>query len=305
MYPLYPAVTCFPLGEILVTASALAVLTKFEIAHGLKRHAKGDWGDLSQPQRNKNDRALKHDRRIASTYLTKTRKRFDIITEADRSQTIIQLHPDTEPAMRPASRDAQASAVRASSARVSHRKLPASNRWTATESEVEQLDLFKLNPLPAPPRRRKPSPQEWKVVSLRECPAPESMIQMDRPQKAEAYWRLHIASAPDFNADVECVAVLFLNTKLRIKGHYVVSKGVLNEALVQPREVFRLAIMAAAYGIVLMHNHPSGEPEPSDADRAFTRRVSDAGHILRIELCDHVIVGHDRYFSFRESGLLK
>lgn len=169
---------------------------------------------------------------------------------------------------------------------------------------MEQLELFKLYSLPPTPRRRKSKPQEWKVVSLRECPAPESMIQMDEPEKAVAYWRQHIATASNFNADVECVVVLLLNTKLRIKGHYVVSMGTLNEAMAQPREIFRIAIMAAAHTIVLMHNHPSGETDPSDADRAITRRVREAGQLLRIELCDHVIVGHQRYFSFRESGLL-
>lgn len=145
MYPLRPAVTHFPLGEINVTASAIAALTKFEIAHGLKRHAKGDWGDLSQPQRNKNDRALKRALRLASTYLTKTRKRFQIITEADRSQTTIQLVNESELASRPTSRDAQASAVRVSSARVSQPETARVNGWTATESEVEQLELFKLD----------------------------------------------------------------------------------------------------------------------------------------------------------------
>lgn len=144
MHPLRPAVTRFSLGEINVIARALTVLSKFEIAHGLKRHAKGDWGDLPSIQRKMNDRALLHDRRIVSAYLTKTRQRFQIITEADRSQTTIQLVNESELAKPPTSRDAQASAVRVSSARVSPRKLPAINRWTATESEVEQLE-FKLD----------------------------------------------------------------------------------------------------------------------------------------------------------------
>jgi DNA repair protein RadC len=169
---------------------------------------------------------------------------------------------------------------------------------------VEQLELFKDNH-PPELRRRKSKPKEWKVVSLRECPAPESMIKMDRPPKAVKYWQQHIATTPEFNSDVEYVVVLVLNTKLRIKGHYIVSQGALNEAMAQPREVFRIAVMAAAYAIVLMHNHPSGESDPSDADRAITRRLSEAAEILRIELCDHIIVGHQRYFSFRESGLMK
>jgi len=169
---------------------------------------------------------------------------------------------------------------------------------------VEQLELFKPND-PPKARRRKSEPKEWKVVSLRECPAPESMIKMDGPTKALKYWQQHVATTPEFNPDVEYVAVLILNTKLRIKGHYLVSQGALNEAMAQPREVFRIAIMAADFAIVLMHNHPSGESDPSPADHAVTRRMSDAGELLRIELCDHIIVGHQRYFSFKETGLLK
>lgn len=169
---------------------------------------------------------------------------------------------------------------------------------------MEQLELFKPNH-PPEPRRRKSKPKEWKVVSLRECPAPESMIQMNGPPNALKYWQQHIATTPDFNPDVECVAVLVLNTKLRIKGHYLVSQGALNEAMAQPREVFRIAVMASAYAIVLMHNHPSGETDPSDADRRITRRLNDAADVLSIELCDHIIVGHQRYFSFKEAGLLR
>ena len=170
---------------------------------------------------------------------------------------------------------------------------------------MEQLELFKPNLWkPFTQRRRKPEPQEWKVISLRECPSPESLMTMDGPAKAVEYWHQHIATAAGFNADVECVAVLVLNTRLRIKGHYLVSAGSLNEAMAHPREVFRVAIMAAAYAIVLMHNHPSGDSNPSDADRSLTRRVREAGQLLRIELCDHIIVGHQRRFSFKESGII-
>jgi len=136
---------------------------------------------------------------------------------------------------------------------VSPKKQPASNRWTAKESEVEQLELFKSNN-PPDRRRRKSEPKEWKVVSLRECPAPEAMIKMDCPAQAVQYWKQHICTAPEFNADVECVVVLVLNVRLRIKGHYIVSTGTLCEAMAEAREVFRIAIMAAAHGIVLLHN---------------------------------------------------
>lgn len=155
-----------------------------------------------------------------------------------------------------------------------------------------------------PQQRRRREPQEWKVVSLRECPSPESMTQIGNPQDAVDYWNQHIACAVQFNPDCECVAVLILNTRMRIQGHHIVSVGSLNEALAYPREVFRIAIMACAHSIVLMHNHPSGETIPSDSDCRLTRHIRESGEILRIQLQDHIIVGHNRYFSFKESGLL-
>lgn len=74
--------------------------------------------------------------------------------------------------------------------------------------------------------------------------------------------------------------------------------------MAQPRQIFRIAVLAAACTILLMHNHFSGELDPSDADRAVTRRICEAGEILRIELFDHVIIGQNHHFSFKESGLL-
>jgi DNA repair protein RadC len=76
-----------------------------------------------------------------------------------------------------------------------------------------------------------------------------------------------------------------------------------------PREIYRATILAGAYAHVLMHNHPSGDPTPSDADRRLTRKIQEAGQIVEISLLDHVIVGASEpgctpYFSFREAGLL-
>ncbi len=165
---------------------------------------------------------------------------------------------------------------------------------------MDQPDLFPEEKK----SKRSHGPKEWKLISLRECPSPEAMLCISQPSDAAKYWQHHIAGSPQFNPDCECVAVLLLNTRLRVKGHHIVSVGTLNEAMAHPREVFRIAVMGAASSIVLMHNHPSGEADPSAADRTFTRRVREAGEILRIELHDHVIVGHQRYFSFREAGLI-
>jgi DNA repair protein RadC len=145
---------------------------------------------------------------------------------------------------------------------------------------------------------------EWKIVSLRET-APE-LPPCEKPGAAVDYWQQHIASGPSFNPDVECFVALMLNTKHRVRGHYIVSVGSLNETLAYPREVFRTAVIGAAYAIVLMHNHPSGDPSPSEADHRATRRFVEAGELLRIALKDHIIIGEcpTPYFSFREHGLL-
>src|SRR5688572_13390713 len=94
-------------------------------------------------------------------------------------------------------------------------------------------------------RRRQLEPQEWHVTSLRECPVPESLIQIKCPDDAMKYWKLHIASAPSFHGDCEQAVVLILNTPLRIRGHHLVSIGSINETIANPREIFRLAVMAS------------------------------------------------------------
>jgi DNA repair protein RadC len=163
---------------------------------------------------------------------------------------------------------------------------------------MEQLELFNWKK----PRPKK-HPQEWKLVSVRECPLPEDLRHCDEPQKAAVYWRLHVEAHPFFDPHRECFVVIILNTKLRARGHHFVAVGTLNECLAHPRDVFRVAIVSAAYAIVLMHNHPSGEPEPSGADITITRRLNDAGAILGIQVIDHVIVGHQRHCSLKEMGL--
>jgi DNA repair protein RadC len=161
-------------------------------------------------------------------------------------------------------------------------------------SELEMKDAPPL----APARMAK----EYKVVALRECPLPESMAMCDTPDKAAEYWRLHIATNPYFDAERECFAALMLNTRRRVKGHQLLTMGTLDTILVHPREVFRGAIIAAAAALVVMHNHPSGEPTPSEADIKVTRDLIRAGQLLKIELLDHVIVGNGSHSSLRALG---
>lgn len=146
------------------------------------------------------------------------------------------------------------------------------------------------------------SPYEYKVTALRECPTPESLQHCDTPEKAADYWRMHVATNPYFNSEVECFAVLLLNVRRRVKGHQIVSTGTMESLLVHPREVFRLAIMASAAALVLAHNHPSGEPTPSAADIKVTRDLIRAGQLLKIEVLDHVIIGKADHCSLRGLG---
>ena len=134
------------------------------------------------------------------------------------------------------------------------------------------------------------NPYEYKVTPLRECPTPEELQQCETPDKAADYWRLHIATQPHFNPDCECLAILLLNTRKRVKGHQLVSIGTLDTLLVSATAVFRLAVMTSAAAIIAVHNHPSGESTPSDADIKVTRDLIRAGQLLKIELLDHVIL---------------
>jgi DNA repair protein RadC len=146
------------------------------------------------------------------------------------------------------------------------------------------------------------TPHEFKVTALRECPTPDALQQCDTPDKAADYWRMHIATHPYFNPDCECLAVLLLNTRRRVKGHHIVSIGTMDTILVHPREVFRVAIITAAHAVIVMHNHPSGESTPSDADVKVTRDLIRAGQLLKLEVLDHVIVGNGNHSSLRELG---
>ncbi len=99
--------------------------------------------------------------------------------------------------------------------------------------------------------------------------------------------------------------VLLLDTKNKVLGMEEISIGSLNTSLVHPREVFRPAIRKACASVILIHNHPSGDPTPSSEDIAVTRRLYEAGRLLGIEVLDHVVIGDGRFVSFREKGLLK
>ena len=139
---------------------------------------------------------------------------------------------------------------------------------------------------------------------VREDPEP---IKCDSADNVVEYMR----GAFDEYPEQESFWVILLNTKNVPKGRHLITLGVANACMAMPREVFRAAILGSATAIVCVHNHPSGDPAPSQADMNTTRQLREAAKILGIILQDHVIIGnkiadpmaHGRY-SFREAGLI-
>jgi len=129
--------------------------------------------------------------------------------------------------------------------------------------------------------------------------APSARIQLRAPRDAAAYLLPPFGSRP-----VEQFGVVLLDTRHRVLRTTVLAVGSLNSTAVQPREVFREAAVGGAAAIVLFHNHPSGDPNPSPEDMELTRRLAAAGVVMGIEVVDHVILGDVRYWSFKEQGQL-
>ena len=109
---------------------------------------------------------------------------------------------------------------------------------------MEESELFQV---PGRNFRRPRSPKEYKVVALRDCPNPDGLHLCDSPAQAVEYWRRHIATMPNYDPEKEWFIALLLTTRRRVKGHHVVSVGILDQVLVHPREVFRAAIISAAH----------------------------------------------------------
>lgn len=119
---------------------------------------------------------------------------------------------------------------------------------------------------------------------------PEDVAELFRP-------RLRDLAVEEFH-------LLALDSQSRVLRQLLVTRGILNSSLVHPREVFRSAIAEAAAGVIVVHNHPSGDPTPSAEDRTVTRQLVAAGQLLDLPLYDHVIIAGDRFLSFASAGLL-
>ncbi len=150
--------------------------------------------------------------------------------------------------------------------------------------------------------------------TMREDGIPVYRVCLVRESRANCYQR-QIRSSVDasmilhtYLADVdrEHFVVLLLDQKNKVLGIHTVSIGSLTASVVHPRETFKIAILANCAHIVLGHNHPSGDPQPSREDRTLTARLVEAGKLLGISVRDHIVIGDGtgKYFSFADEGLL-
>jgi DNA repair protein RadC len=146
---------------------------------------------------------------------------------------------------------------------------------------------------------------EYQLVAVRECRSPEQMLEAADPENIVAYWRTHIIRHPAYNAEVENLFVVLVGPTIRVKGHVFISACMPEFILSTPGNVIRPAIIGAAQGFIMIHNHPSGYSIPSKADVNLTGKVYRVSEVLEIPLIDHVIIGAGpNYTSFRRNGLL-
>ena len=129
-------------------------------------------------------------------------------------------------------------------------------------------------------------------------------------QKLDSPELVHELLAAEMRAlHKESLRVILLDTRYHHIATEQVSLGSVNESIAHPRDVFRPAVVASAYAVIVVHNHPSGDPSPSQSDHSLTRRLVEAAELLQIKLLDHVIIGapaegRQPYFSFKEAGVL-
>lgn len=139
------------------------------------------------------------------------------------------------------------------------------------------------------------TPTYWTTRLVRETPPnpiPEGMDKLRGPDSVAALHRTLYGDSPQ-----EVMVAYLLDSQHRVRGIHTVSTGIVDAALVHPREVYRAAILANASAIIIAHHHPSGDPNPSPEDRAVSRQLADAGKTLGIRFLDHVVVGEEDWRS--------
>lgn len=148
--------------------------------------------------------------------------------------------------------------------------------------------------------------KEYKLVCLKETSVSKEVC--DTPDKFVSFFHETTKNNPYYDPECkETFFAFFLNTRKFVTGFQLISMGTLNTILVHPRDVFRAAIVANSAAIIIAHNHPSGDPTPSEADVKVTRDLIRAGQLLKIDVLDHIVIGkkteqNKGYTSLRELG---
>jgi DNA repair protein RadC len=150
---------------------------------------------------------------------------------------------------------------------------------------------------------------EFKVQRLQELPSEADKL-LDTPERVVNYLQVQLPRCLRYSNDTENFGIVCVNTRRRTIGFEIMSNGTLDTILVHARQVFRSAILMNAAGVLLFHNHPSGDPSPSEADIKVTRDIVRAGQLLKIDVLDHLILGQatperaKSWTSLRELGFL-
>ena len=103
---------------------------------------------------------------------------------------------------------------------------------------------------------------------------------------------------------IEFFMIIFVNAKNEVKGYEVIGEGTVDNVAVYPRKILKSAIQKNASGVILVHNHPSGHPEPSESDRVLTKEIVKASETMELRILDHLVVTRDDYFSFMDNGFM-
>lgn len=142
------------------------------------------------------------------------------------------------------------------------------------------------------------------IYAIRELSKRIYEVPKDKPYKISSPSDVYNLMAPSLRfEEIEHFKILILDTKNNVRSIEHISTGSLNSSIVHPRETFKPAIKKSASSIILVHNHPSGECDPSHEDITLTNRLDEAGKILGIKVLDHIIIGN-YYYSFKEEGLI-
>lgn len=127
----------------------------------------------------------------------------------------------------------------------------------------------------------------------------KSALSFDNPQTVAAFYMEKMR-----HQKVEQLLLILLDNKRSLINEYVLSKGTINATIISPREIFVQAMRSEASSIMIMHNHPSGDPTPSKQDMIATQKIKEVSDLVEIPLLDHIIIGDNKYTSFNEKGLL-